>query len=257
MKASACRLLEVGCSWSGGQAGHGAARDRIRAAGYDPGLVAGLSPLLGPGVAAVLQVVDAQYGGILAASASVLVVVEQWVRQGDGSVRRTGDTFDVRLVSATPRWRVTEVNPARPGPSAAALTPAARAVLGDARIRLPHAARADVRSGQVHDSVLRALGALAAHHVLDVSVIRSGHPRFVFGTNRLSDHPRGRAVDVWAIDGRRVVDHANRRVVTDFMAAAAAHGTWQVGGPVDLDGGGRQFFSDLTHQDHVHLGFPS
>ncbi|HSR22158.1 MAG TPA: hypothetical protein VLW53_01295 [Candidatus Eisenbacteria bacterium] len=253
----ACRLLELGCSWRDGQAGHAAARDRIRAAGYDPSLVTGLAPLLGPGRAAVLQVVDAQYGGILAVSASVLAVVEQWVRQADGSLRHTGDTFDIRLVAARPRWRVTEVNPARPGSPAATLTPAARAVLGNARIRLPDAAHADVRSGQIHASVLGALTALADHYVLDVSVIKSGHPHFVFGTNRVSDHPRGRAVDVWAVDGRRVVDLANRRLVTEFMAAASQHGTWQVGGPVDLDGGGTRFFSDNTHQDHVHLGFPT
>jgi hypothetical protein len=32
-----------------------------------------------------------------------------------------------------------------------------------------------------------------------------------------------------------------------------AHGAYNVGGPVRLTG--KQYFSDRTHQDHVHVGF--
>ena len=39
------------------------------------------------------------------------------------------------------------------------------------------------------------------------------------------------------------------------MQVAAGTGASQVGGPVDLDGGGSQYFSDDTHSDHVHVGF--
>ena len=39
------------------------------------------------------------------------------------------------------------------------------------------------------------------------------------------------------------------------MRIAAGTGAYQVGGPEDLDGGGSQYFSDLTHSDHVHVGF--
>jgi hypothetical protein len=255
VKARATRLVEAAGAWSAGQAGPAAAQRRIAALGFAPGLVDQLSPLLGDGTAAVVQVVDAQYGGILAAGSSVLVVTDQWVLRRDGSVAAGGTTFDVRLVAATPRWRATEVHPAHPGAAAASLSAAARAVLHDGRIHLPHAAAADVRSGQVHDSVLHALTALAAAHVLDVSVVRSGHPLYVFGTRRPSDHPHGRAVDVWAVDGHPVVLPANRTLVASFMRSASRVGPWQVGGPVDLDGSGTAFFSDATHQDHVHMGF--
>jgi hypothetical protein len=37
------------------------------------------------------------------------------------------------------------------------------------------------------------------------------------------------------------------------MRYAVAHGAYNVGGPVRLTG--RQYFSDRTHQDHIHLGF--
>ena len=188
-----------------------------------------------------LQVYDAQYGGLLDTSASVLVVT---------SVA----TFDVRLVQASPRWRVTQVNPSQPGAPAPTLSSAATALLAEPRVSLPPAGLADVRSGQVHDSVLNVLLELAKQYELSVSVVRSGHPIDVFGTTRPSDHPRGRAVDVWRIDGNAVVNPATpTALVDDFMRRAAALGSYNVGGPRQLSG--PQFFSDRTHHDHVHMGF--
>ena len=188
-----------------------------------------------------LQIFDAQYGGLLDTSASVLVVT---------SVA----TYDVRLVQASPRWKVTQVNPSQPGAPTPTPSTAATALLASARVSLPPAAMADVRSGQVHDSVLNVLLELSQEHELAVSVVRSGHPIDVFGTTRPSDHPRGRAVDVWRIDGNAVVNPATpTALVDDLMRRAAALGSYNVGGPRQLSG--PQFFSDRTHHDHVHMGF--
>jgi hypothetical protein len=256
VKRQAVRALEAIGTWSSaGDGSLAAASARLRALGMDPRLADHARPLLGAGPAAVTRVVDAQYGGILASSASVLVVLDQWQLDRAGQVHAGGTTVDVRLVAASPRWRITELRPASPGPAAASLPASGRAVLASSRLRLPHAARADIASGQVHSSVLDALLSLAQHYVVDVSIVRSGHPIYVFGTNRLSDHPRGRAVDVWALDGQLIVDPANRPFVEAAMRVAASTGAYQVGGPIDLDGAGTQYFSDDTHHDHVHLGF--
>jgi len=131
----------------------------------------------------------------------------------------------------------------------------ANALLANPRLHLPVAAGADLRSGTISAGVVSALTALAARHVVDVSVVKSGHPLYVFGTNRLSDHPRGHAVDVWAVDGHPVVDPANLALVESTMRMGIALGAYQVGGPVDLDGAGTQYFSDNTHHDHIHMGF--
>lgn len=204
-----------------------------------------------------LQVIDAQYGGILRSSASVLVVCRGWTRARSGDVRPGGATYDVRLVGSGGDWRVVAVHPSRPGPPAPRLSGAARRVLRHPRIDLPPASRADVLSGQVHDSVLTAMLTLAHRFTIGVSVVRSGHPLHVFGTSRLSDHPQGRAFDTWRIDGHPVVDaRTPRRLVTGFMEAAAAAGSYNVGGPYLL-GSAPQFFSDATHHDHVHAGFSS
>jgi hypothetical protein len=250
------RALEALGTWHGAGGGSvTAASARLRALGVDPALAAQARPLLGAQPTAVTRIVDAQYGGILASSASVLAVLDQWRLDADGRVQESGTTVDVRLVAGSPRWQITELRPAAPGPASSALPVSARAVLASRRIRLPYAARADIVSGNVHTSVLGALLTLAKRYVVDVSIVRSGHPSYVFGTNRLSDHPRGRAVDIWALDGRRIVDPANRTFVERAMRAAASAGPYQVGGPVDLDGGGSLYFSDQTHQDHMHLGF--
>jgi hypothetical protein len=255
VKGRAVALVEAVGSWATGQGGLAAARRRVAALGLDPALADACAPLLGAGTAAVCQVVDAQYGGILSTTSSVLVVVDQWRRRADGTVVAGGTTFDIRLVAASPRWRVVAVHPAQPGTASSALPSAAREVLGSSRVRLPYAAAADVRSGAIHAGVLTTLLALADRHVVDVSVVRSGHPLYVFGTSRLSDHPRGRAVDVWALDGRALVVPANHGLAVEGMQLAVAQGAYNVGGPVQLSG--PQYFSDRTHQDHIHLGFAS
>lgn len=257
VKLAAVRLLEALGTWAPGGSGPAPARARAVRLGHPAALAdqAG-AELLGPGRAAVVQVVDAQYGGILSSSSSVLVVLRQWRLSADGSrVVEGGTTVDVRLVAASPRWRVTALHPARPLGAATPEPSAVQRLLAQPRLRLPVAARADLRSGTISAGTMAAMGGLAAAHVVDVSVVRSGHPLFVFGTSRHSDHPRGHAFDVWAVDGRPVVDPANRGLVERVMRLGIQLGAWQVGGPVDLDGGGSSYFSDATHHDHVHLGF--
>jgi hypothetical protein len=201
-----------------------------------------------------LQVIDAQYGGLLADSVSVLVVTQAWRRRGQG-VLDGGHTYDVRVSRTASDWRVTAIHPSEPGRPAARLTGAARHVLASRRISLPPAGEGDILSGQVHDSVLEAMLTMSATFRIHVSVVRSGHPIYVFGTDRLSDHPQGRAFDTWAIDGRSVVSaRTPRTLVEDYMHAAAEAGSYNVGGPYLL-GAAPQWFSDDTHHDHVHAGF--
>jgi hypothetical protein len=200
-----------------------------------------------------VAIIDAQYGGLLSSSASVLVVTRSWTL-ANGVVIGSGRTYDIRLTRRSSGWHVDAVYPSRPGPSGA-LSPVARRVLGNDRIILPPAARRDVRSGLVHDAPLAALLTLARDFRIGVSVVRSGHPLYVFGTSRLSDHPRGRAFDTWQINGHAVVDpRTSRQLVTEYMHAAAHAGSYNVGGPYLL-GSAPQWFSDRTHHDHVHAGF--
>lgn len=260
VKLRAVQLVEALGTWRTGGRGNAKARDRVTRLGLPGRLADQAGPLLSGADEAVLQVIDAQYGGILTDSASVLVVCRQWTRSGSGPVASGGTTVDVRLSRALPRWTVRALHPASPGPAAATLPDVARRVLTDHRISLPPASAADIRSGAVHPTALTTLLRLAGRYRIDVSVVRSGHPLDVFGTHRPSDHPLGRAFDVWRINGRPVVAAATpRSLIESFMRDAAAAGSYNVGGPVRLGGGSRpnQFFSDATHHDHVHAGFDS
>ncbi len=255
VKGIAVRLAEVAATWDAGTGGMSGARTRLRNSGFDPALAFELAAVISDDEASVAQVAMAQYGGILAESASVLVVLDQWLLGADGRVKKGGTTLDIRLVADEPEWTVVAVRPARPGRRSPEISRAARRVLANDRVVLPVAARRDVRTGAIHDSVLRALTMLAARHRLDVSVLRSGHPIRVFGTSRTSNHTEGLAVDIWALDGRPIIASSRSATVADFMTAARDAGAYQVGGPVDPDSSGASFFSDDTHQDHIHLGF--
>jgi len=251
----AVRLVEAIGSWPAGSAGSDAAARRVAALGENPALIRQAARLLGSGDQAELAVIDAQYGGLLPDAASVLVVCRQWRTLGRAT-SSGGTTVDVRLRRVAGRWQVTALHPAESGRPEPRPSPVAATVLADHRIDLPPASRADVESGQVHHSVLAALSHLAMTYRVGVSVIRSGHPIHVFGTHRLSDHPRGRAFDTWRIDGHAVVDPAtSKRLITGYMHAVAEADSYNVGGPYLLAGAGNQYFSDATHHDHVHAGF--
>jgi hypothetical protein len=257
VKLTAVRVVEAIGSWAAGGSGTAAAEARVAALGQAGELARQAGPLLGGADRALVQVIDAQYGGIRADAASVLVPCRQWRLTGR-RLSRSGTTADVRLRRTGSRWRVTALHPAEPGPADPMPSRLAAQVLASSKITLPPAAAADVRSGQVHDSVLSALLRLAENFSIDVSVISSGHPTYVFGTNRLSDHPRGRAFDTWRIDGHPVVDPATpKKLITTYMQAAAAAGSYNVGGPYQLSGQGTSYFTDATHHDHVHAGFRS
>ena len=254
-KATAVGVIEAIGSWPRGEAGLAAAESRVAALDEAGSLVGQAPSLLHAASGAVIEIIDAQYGGLLADTASVLVAFRQWWAN-DRVVATGGTTVDVRLSRLGGQWRVTALHPAHPGRAALRVSAVARHVLSSGRIELPPASVADVRSGQVHDSVLNALLILAKDYSIGVSVIRSGHPKYVFGTSRLSDHPRGRAFDTWRINGHAVVDPATpKKLITSYMEAAAAAGSYNVGGPYQLAGSGNHFFSDATHHDHIHTGF--
>lgn len=254
-KLAAASVMETIGTWSDGGEGVAAAQARLRAAGAKPALAQQAGLLLGDGEAAVANVTYTQYFGYSATQASVEAIVVQSVLAADGSVRQVGDNFAVQVSKSGSVWKVTSIRTGELSAAAAQPSQAAKAVLANERIVLPAASRADVASGKVDDSVLTTLTALAKSHTISISVFISAHPIYVFGTDRRSDHPAGFAVDIGAIDSKLVVDPANKALVESVMRQAASLAPYQVGGPYDLDGGGSKYFTDETHNDHIHLGF--
>ncbi len=195
----------------------------------------------------VRRVTFTQYFGYLPPQASILVEAD-FVSGG-------GTTYDVRISQTGEEWRPDSVTAATSAPPLKDPGPLIRRVLSSDRIALPWAGRADVAAGLISDAVLRSMLAVADRHRIGISVLISAHPVNVFGTDRRSNHPDGRAYDIGSVDGRLVVDPGAAGLVHQVMRIAARTGAYQVGGPDDLDSGGSQYFSDLTHSDHVHVGF--
>ncbi len=249
-KQVAVDVVTTAGTWGPGQEGTGAQR----LAGFPVGARA-VRALTRNGLdrgvpQAVTEIVVAQLGGLLPDRASVIVVARRWTSPSAHDER----TLDVRLrLERGGRWAVTNVRPARPAVKAADPGGAAERALASKRLRLPAAARADVAAGLVDRRLLTLLVALSQEHVLDVTVLRSGHPYRIFDKPQVSDHSVGRAADVWALDGRPVVADSRRRVVA-VMHRAVELGAYQVGGPWDPGPPAAPYYTNAVHQDHLHIG---
>jgi hypothetical protein len=114
---------------------------------------------------------------------------------------------------------------------------------------------ADWRSARLDRRVRQLLVAAAAHHRIRVSCLRTGHSWFVAGTNRVSNHSVWRAVDVGQVDGSPVSpsNQAARQLALWIGQGRAGVQPSEVGSPWLF--GGRPWFTDAAHQDHLHVGF--
>jgi len=129
-------------------------------------------------------------------------------------------------------------------------------VLSNPHIRLSANARKDVEAGRVDGRVLGALLFLAAKHDLrSVGPFVSGHSYFVKGTTRVSNHTRGRAVDIAVVDGVAVSarNAGALEAARAVLSLPAALRPDEVGSPWSLSAPGT--FSDSMHQNHIHLGW--
>ncbi|MCF7552715.1 hypothetical protein [Pseudonocardia sp. WMMC193] len=255
IKSAATRFVERVGTYEAPESAEPTAR--LAAEGYPTDLVEEARPILDQAAAsATSEVVYPQYGGLTEATASVLVLVRQRLTRADTEFTREV-LVDLRLRADPSGWQVTSViDPARPavpperpgGPTAVGA-----ALLADPRIRVPEPTRADITERRLDDLIMRVVQQLAGLYELEIQAAVTGHPRTVFPTTRLSNHAVGRAVDVRAIDGVRVVDlPRDGPVLREFMAEAGRAGATEVGGPITVAGTG--FFTDDVHQDHIHLG---
>lgn len=251
IKRTAAAFLETAGNWSD----DGTAVDNLVRAGASPAAAATAS-VLQPATARAgeLTVVYPQYGGLARDTAAVIALVGQNLRTVSGPWIREL-VVDVRLAREPGgNWTVERLVPPTSLGSPLPLTDTAAAVLADPKIVLPDPARSDVRTGRIDTQLLAILHALSREFTLTIQVMHTGHIQTVFPTARVSNHAVGRAVDIREIDGRPVVAPAGDDRPLRLMRRAAELGATEVGGPVDLNGVRKGFFSDRVHHDHIHLG---
>jgi hypothetical protein len=257
-KEKAVRLVEATSAWGAGASGQAEVAARLAAQGISGERAAAFAgataPFRGSSPEATSGVIAVQYGGLTASSASLLVTFEQWTRDGSGAVVRGGAGADVRLAKEGGEWQVTEVYTAVPVPPVSPAPAPVTAVLTNSKIRLPPAAAADIAAGNLRPRPMQALLDLSRDYDIDVSIVFKPHPDNVFATDRLSDHTRRRAWDIWAVNGQAVIAESTPDALVDgFLRDAKDAGAYNIGGPRLLSGAG--FFSDRTHRDHCHIAF--
>jgi len=131
------------------------------------------------------------------------------------------------------------------------------AVLNQPNLVLSAEARGDLAASVVGPRVVRMLAALSADHRIAISVIKTGHSVFVEGTDRVSNHYYGRAIDIYALDGADVAssNHAALQLSLAIMTSAPELRPDELGSPWPELGTFPGAFSDAGHQDHLHLGW--
>jgi len=136
-------------------------------------------------------------------------------------------------------------------------------LLARPNVHLDPRARADLEAGIVDPRVVAALNAAAdAGFDLGVGVIETGHSQFVAGTNSVSNHWYGRAVDIHTVNDTAVSD-------TNTDAWSLAWFFFSLPGPARPDELGHPWgsdpalmgqlgsFSNADHEDHLHIGWDS
>lgn len=219
-------------------------------------LAAAAAGLVNPTAASSGRVVYPQLGGVTPNAASVMVLVRQETIDAEGRSATVTRTLDVRLRLEGDRWAfdhlASDGGPAesRPGD----LSPAAVAVLDHPGIDLPDSARWDIYRGDIDDGLLALMADLAERHHIGVLVLSTGHPWEVFASGRQSNHTKGRAVDIYAVDGEPVIaQRAEDTPAYELSRSLFDQGVPELGSPWAFDGFGGRSFTDVVHQDHVHV----
>jgi hypothetical protein len=114
----------------------------------------------------------------------------------------------------------------------------------------------DYRSPRLDRRVRALLVAAADRQPIRVSCLHTGHSWYVKGTHRVSNHSVWRGVDVDQVGGQPVsrTNGAARQLALWIGRGQAGVQPSEVGSPWRF--GGRPWFSDLAHHDHLHVGFP-
>lgn len=223
-------------------------------------LAATAGGLVQPASVSTGTVMYPQMGGVTPDAVSVMVLVRQETIDAEGRAATVTRTLDIRLRLEGDRWAfdrlASDGGPVESRPDH--LSPAATAVLDHPGIELPDSARWDIYRGDIDQQLLELMMILAEHHPIGVLVLSTGHPWEVFGTDRQSNHTKGKAVDVYAIDGEFVVAQRDEgNLAYELSRSLFDQGVAELGSPWAFDGFGGRSFTDAVHQDHLHVAVRS
>jgi hypothetical protein len=142
-------------------------------------------------------------------------------------------------------------------PALVATSTDVQSLLADPKLTMTEAARYDLLQGIVDARVVAVLHLLLQSYTIEISVLKTGHSLYVHGTDKVSNHIGGRAVDISMVNGQPVsVANSAARAVVAWLATGQ--------GPLRPDELGSPFaefaslpgaFTDADHLDHIHIGW--
>jgi hypothetical protein len=140
--------------------------------------------------------------------------------------------------------------------AAGSLTAEAQGLLENPAVSLSPNARADLKAGIVDPRLVGLLTWISERHSIHIGVFKTGHHKYVRGTNRISYHWYGRAADISVIDGSIVSPSSlpAGQVVSDISRLGVSARPDEVGHPfsgLPFTGG----FTDSDHRFHLHLAY--
>jgi hypothetical protein len=158
--------------------------------------------------------------------------------------------------TSAPPTSTTPPATAPPAGAAGAVSPEAAALIADPHVLLSPTAVADLRSGGIDTRLIALLSWIGERHTIQVSVLRTGHAKYVDGTHRISNHWRGRAATIIAVDGRPVSrrSSAAHALWRSLAAAPAVLRPSEIGGPW-VDPTNPRSFSGGSELVSLHVGF--
>ncbi len=274
IKQSGVSFLEAILNYKDGDQGFDSAQQRAKRQGvsaYDVQALEDLKPLISSSDATSTSIVYPQLGGLTENEGALIVVLEV-TRQSGTKLRTSTLTLDVRMKLFDGIWKVSRIkgtdnlaetetgHSASPGasPGYETLSQDERDFVSAQDIDLPDSAISDILTGDIQPLPLKISNEFAKNYKISVAVLRTGHPRNVFATERVSNHTRGRAIDVWEIDGVAIAELATRpkenNPAYELMSLALEMGADEVGGPWRIATQFGATFSNEVHQDHIHIG---
>jgi hypothetical protein len=152
---------------------------------------------------------------------------------------------------------VVPANPAGAPAKPSALSPATpNGLLADDALAFAPAAADDIAHGIADRRLVALLGWIAQRHHIVVSVIRTGHPRFVAGTHKISNHWYGRAASITEVDGEAVArgSRAAAALWDELQVAPKAIRPDEIGAPWS-DPANPRWFTGPDERAEIHVGF--
>jgi hypothetical protein len=148
------------------------------------------------------------------------------------------------------------VAPATPSKLGAVLAATPKTLLSDDALAFAPAAADDIAHGVADRRLVSLLAWIAQRHHIVVSVIRTGHSRYVGGSHKESNHWFGRAATISEVDGQPVTrgSRAAAALWDELQAAPRALRPDEIGAPWSSPANPR-WFTGPDEKATVHVGF--